>query len=87
MPVVTTSVVSYVLMKLSINMEDLTAYAAIRKYLDGVASGDVEFHIKEDELVPLLSSTPDNTKTRGADVTDIVYALAISKGLIAGTIS
>ena len=86
MPVTANAVVSYTLMRLTIDMEQMTGTAVLRKMVDGEVVGTVEYQAVGDDLIALLMATPDATKTRGNDVTDAVYQFAVDRGFISGTI-
>ena len=86
MPVTANAVVSYTLMRLTIDMEQMTGTAVLRKMVDGEVVGPQTPGPLRMASIALLMATPDATKTRGNDVTDAVYQFAVDRGFISGTI-
>jgi hypothetical protein len=87
MPVTNNTVVSYVLIKVSVDMIALEGRAVLRKFVDGNAAGDAEFTVVGTDLTALLVASPVAGKTRGFDATDAIYQYAIDHGHISGTIA
>jgi len=87
MPVTSTSTVTHQIIELHIDMVLSETRVILRKFLDGNAVGDVEFTVVDPDFTTMLKEIPTAGQTRREDVSHTLYAYAISKGYIAGTIS
>jgi hypothetical protein len=87
MPVTKTSVVSHTLISMNVSMTSGTIKCAFVRTLDGVASGEIPLVIEGVDMAVILGTPASPAKTVGNDITDLVYAYAISKGVIDGVIS
>ena len=86
MPVVSTQTIAYVIVGLNIDMPGKRGVATLRKYVDGVPSGDIEVISEGEDFMALVGATPAPNLTRGDDITYAVYNLAIAQRLISGAV-
>jgi hypothetical protein len=87
MPVTKQSTVAYTLTSITVNMVEGYLKCLFTRFLDGVETGGLDMRVEGAEMLVLLGAPTTAGKTVGNDITDVVYAYAISIGLIDGAIS
>jgi len=87
MPVITQSQSAYTLMSVAADMDAGRIFAKLRWTVDGRECGVIEVEAIGEEFLSVLSAVPDGIKTRADDIADMVYQLALGKGLVSGTIA
>jgi len=87
MPITRNATQTFTLRSLLVDMAVPRATAAFTVSIDGTPTGEIQVTAEGADVLTLLGANPDATKTRGADMTDAVYAYAISSGALNGVIS
>jgi hypothetical protein len=86
MPISRQVTLTTVLVTFSLDVPSMTAHCVFQNYIDGAAASTSEFDVVGADLAGVMAAAPDSTKTRADDITDAIYAYAISKHFIAGTV-
>ena len=81
-----TQTITYVLIAFQVDMVAMTASARYQQSTNGQPTNILEFGIEGADLQALLAAAPSGA-TRGADVTNAIYQLAVAKGYINGTVT
>jgi hypothetical protein len=87
MAVVRTASIRFLLQSIFFDAEAGVGVARFARLIDDVRDQDLQVEFTKEELVSLMYSQPEPGKTRFDDITDAVYAAAITKGAISGTIT
>ena len=87
MPVTKTATISYSLTQITVDMIGGFVQSHFTRSIDGEPSGSVEMLTVGDDMLALLGTQAVAGQPLGSEITDAVYNLAISKGLIEGVIS
>ena len=87
MPIIATAQVSYLLIKLEIDMVAQAGSATLRKFIDGNAVGDSQFTVVGQDFMALVGAQPSPNKSRGFDIADAIYEYAIANLGIEGSIT
>lgn len=86
MPVAHTGTCQYTLIHFAVDMLALAGTAKFRTTVNGIYVGDIEIGVGPDALGPMLAAQPESGKSRAFDITDAIYAHAISVGALPGEI-
>jgi len=86
MPIVTTSSVSHKLTKVNVDMELMTIWCYFTRTINGKLDGGSEMHVEGTDMVSLLMTQAIPNQALGDEITDAIYSMAISKGIIEGTL-
>ena len=86
MPVTAQKTVSYVLIRLTIDMDEMAAHVVLREMIDNAGYGTKEFTIEGTDFLAYLGAqvTPG---TRADDATLAIYEYAVAHGHVAGVVS
>ena len=87
MPVTKQSTVAYTLVAITVSMTGGYVSCSFARTIDGVPVGAVDLLIEGADMVGLLGTQATAGQPLGNEITDAVYAYAISKGVIDGVIS
>jgi hypothetical protein len=87
MPVTKQSSVAYKLMAITVSMSSGYIACTFTRTIDGVSVGTLEMLIEGQDMVDLLSTQAAAGQPLGSEITDNIYAYAISKNIIAGDIT
>ena len=85
MPIVTTSTIAHKLVKVSVDMDLMQTLCYFSRTLNGVADGGVEMLIEGADMGALLSTQATAGQALGNEITDAIYAVALARGVIEGT--
>ena len=86
MPITISGQVNYVLMNLAVDMRALSASATFDVLANGDKVGEITLGIHQADLMGILTTVPNEGKTRADDITDAIYAYAVQTGAISGAI-
>lgn len=86
MPISRPAVISFVLESLSIDMQAKVMRVTFVKLLDGSQLETQSIEMLGADFDAFLAANPDSTKSRADDTTYAIYAFAVSKGFIQGTV-
>lgn len=87
MPIQKNAVVRYTFMRMDVDMSGPFISAQFNMSVDGEAVGSRSVSITGNDLLALIGVPGEPGKPRGADITDAIYAYAISSGQLVGEIS
>jgi hypothetical protein len=87
MPVTKQSTSSYSLVKIGVDMQSGQMWCYFTRATDGVVDGGVEMTLEGPDMASVLATQAVAGQPLGDEITDAVYRMAISKGVIAGVIS
>ena len=87
MPILNNVQMSYTLTYIELDIVAMNANVKLTQRLNGIEFGAYEFQIQGVELGAILQEVPTSTSNLANHVADSVYAYAISKGYIQGTIA
>lgn len=86
MPITRNVTLSSVLVTFTLDVPSMTAHCLFQNYMDGNAAGTAEFSVSGAELAEIMATPAMTGKSRADDITEAIYAYAVSKGLITGSI-
>lgn len=87
MPVTKQSTASYTLVRIGADMTAMQMWCYFERMTDGNVDGGVEMVISGADMAAVLATQAVAGQPLGDEITDAVYRMAISKGIISGTIS
>jgi hypothetical protein len=86
MPIVNPTTSQYTLMEVSADMKAGRIHASLEWQVDGKALGTIEVEATGDEFIAALMAAP-TAASRADDIADLIYQIALAKGVVSGTIT
>jgi len=85
MPIVNPTTSQFTLTKVSADMIEQRIFATLRWTVDGRDCGTMDVEATGDEFTAALGAAPDAV-TRADDIANLIYQIALNKGVVVGTI-
>ena len=87
MPITSTPTVSYTLVRVNVDMNNMTTSCYFARTIGGVSAGGIEMLLEGAEMGQLLMTQAQLGQTLGNEITDTIYNMAVAKGVLEGVIS
>ena len=87
MPITTQSQVVHTLVKVNVDMTNMTTWCYFARTLGDKDAGGVEMVLEGTDMYNLLMTQATAGEALGNEITDTIYNMALSKGVLDGAIS
>lgn len=87
MPITTQSQVVHTLVKVNVDMTNMTTWCYFARSVGDKDAGGVEMVLEGAEMGQLLMTQATDGQALGNEITDTIYNMALAKGVLEGVIS
>jgi len=87
MPITTPVPLQWVINTLHVDMVNVQATVTFTGTVGTQVVGTTSFDIPQADFIPLITANPTAGMTRQNDLTTAIYAYAVAKGYVTGTVS